>query len=372
MKKIIIVLGVVVFVIIFLFLLIQTNREAQEVRIGVILPLTGELASHGEDAKKGIELAIKIKNSSQGIKGRMVKAVYEDDQMIPAVGVSAFQKLITLDNIEVVLGGLSSSVALAMAPIANSKKIVLFSPTASNPELTQKNGFVFRNWPADNYDAKNLANFAYNELKKIKYGILFLNNDNGRALSSLFEKYIEELGGKVLINQAYEAGTDDFRTVLGNFKRLNLDAVYLPGYYEDVAKILVQAKEVGLNVQFLSSSAIENPRLIELAKNAAENLVYSKTEIDKQNEYYKQFAEDFKNIYNSEPGIAAAQCYDAINLIILSIERGGYEGTKIQQELYNIKNYHGVTGETSFDERGDVIKEFTIFTIRNSQFVPYK
>jgi branched-chain amino acid transport system substrate-binding protein len=373
MKKLWIGIGVVVVVALaIVFFLTQTKREPEEIKIGVILPLTGELASHGEDAKRGGDLAIKLRNQRGGIQGRKIVAIYEDDGNNPTTALSAFNKLLTIDKVQVVLGGMTSTVALALSPIADKKKIVLFSPTASHPKLTKKGGYIFRNWPSDNYDAKVIAEFSYNVLRKRSFAILYLNNDNGRALSGLFARRIKALGGNILANQGYEPGTNDFRTVLSKIKNLSPDALYTPGYYEDVAKILVQAKEMGINTQFLASSAIENPKLIELAGNAAEGLIYSKTLINPEDENYKEFLQHFKNLYQTDPGIAASQCFDAVNIIIMAIERGGYKSSEIQKELYNIQNYPGVTGKTSFDESGNVIKEFSIFTVKNGKFTSYE
>jgi len=349
----------------------QTKKEQGEIKIGVILPLTGEIALHGEDAKKGIELAVSSRNISGGIIGRKIEIIFEDDGMTPVSGVAAFKKLVDLDKVKVVLGGMTSSVALAIAPIANEKRVILFSPTASHPKLTTENGYVFRNWPSDIYEASEISKFAFDVLKLKKYAVIFVNNDNGFALSEIFGKRIKELGGSVILSQSYESRASDFKTILSKAKNLNPDSIFLPGNYEDIAKILVQSKELGLNTQFIATSAIENPKLLEIARNAAEGLIYTKTYIDFQDPDYVIFVEEFKNKFGEEPGIAAAQCYDAINIIANAIEKAGYDREKIKNELYKIKEFPGVTGKTSFEKNGDVIKDIAIYTIRNGEFIKY-
>jgi branched-chain amino acid transport system substrate-binding protein len=373
MKKSWIGIGALVLVTLaIVFFVTQTKKEPKVVRIGVILPLTGELASHAEDAKKGIELAVQIKNKFGGINGAKLVPIYEDDRANPTAGVSAFQKLVASDKVQVVLGGFTSSVALAIAPIAERNKVVLFSPTASHPNLTKVGGYVFRNWPSDDYDAKVVAEFSYRTLHKTTFAIVHPNNDNGRALSELFEVYIKKLGGRVVLNEGYDLGTTDFRVILGKVKSYNPDALYLPGYYEDVARLLVQAVEMGLKTQVLCSSAVESPKFIELARNAAEGVIYSKTSVNFEDENYKNFVRDFESAYSVAPGIAASQSFDAINILSIAIERGGYSGENIREELLKVKDFPGVTGATSFDAKGDVIKTFTIFTIADGKFTQYK
>jgi len=372
MKKTLILFSLIIVVALVLVLVVtQTKREPGEIKIGAILPLTGEIALQGEDAKRGLELALSSRNMFGGIMGRKIKIIFEDDGMTPASGVAAFKKLVDLDKVKVVLGGMTSSVALAIAPIANEQKVILFSPTASHPKLTTQNGYVFRNWPSDIYEASEISKFAFDVLKLKKYAVIFVNNDNGFALSEIFDKRIKELGGNVILSQSYESGASDFRTILSKAKKLNPDSIYLPGNYEDIAKILVQSKELGLNTQFLATSAIENPRLLEIARNAAEGLIYTKTYVDFHSHDYVKFVDNFKKMFREEPGIAAAQSYDAINIIVDAIEKAGYDGEKIKNELYKIKDFPGVTGKTSFEKNGDVIKDMAIYTIRNMEFTKY-
>jgi len=373
-RNIWIAIGIIVIVALVIVLTVtQTKKEQGEIKIGAILPLTGEMSSHGQDAKEGIELAVEIKNKAGGIKGKKIVVIYEDDRMQPQVGVSVFEKLTTTDQVQVVLGGIGSSVALAIAPIAERKKVVFISPTASNPKLTYAGDYIFRNWPSDNFEGGTMVKAVYNKLKLEMIAILYVNNDFGQGLKNIFREKFEEAGGTILIEEKYDHGDNDFRTQLLKIKRRKPEAVYLPGYYQEIAKILRQAKEMQINALFLSTSPIENPKLLELAGNAAEGVIYTRPSFDPEhpNEEYKKFSSAFKQKYGKEPGIAAAQCYDVANIIFLSIEQGGLRGEKIQKAMAAVKNFPGVTGTTSFDEYGDVVKEITLFTIRNDKFVPF-
>lgn len=354
------------------------KKEEKEIKIGAILPLTGDFSSHGEDAKKGIDLALDEVNNKGGIGGKKVIVVYEDDKMQASSGVSAFEKLTTIDKVSVVLGGVGSSVALAIAPIAEKKKVVLLSPTASNPKLTYAGNYIFRIWPSDIYEGGVMSEFIYKTLGIKKVACLYINNDFGQGLREVLGKRLKELGGEIIISEPYEQGATDFRAQLSKIKNVSPEGIYLPGYYQEVAKIAVQIKEMGIKAKLFSTSPIENPDLIKLAGQATENIIYTRPAFDPQkpSEKYKAFASNFKRKYGMEPGIAAAYSYDAMEVILHSLaetsRKGNVSGETIQKAMATIKDYDGVTGKFSFDENGDVMKDMSLFIIKRGQFQPFK
>ena len=139
---------------------IRDRVEEKVVKIGAILPLTGDAAKYGESAKEGIELAIKEINAEGGVKGHKIEIIYEDSQGLPTTGVSAFQKLITSNRVPAVIGGLFSSVTLAIAPIANREHVVVLSPTSSAPAITKAGDYIFRNCASDIFEGKIMAEAA--------------------------------------------------------------------------------------------------------------------------------------------------------------------------------------------------------------------
>ena len=116
--------------------------SAQPIRIGVELPLTGYAATYGEDGKRGAELAVDEINGAGGINGRKVEAIYEDDGAVGKTAVSATQKLITVDKVPVIVGGMMASAALSAAPIARENKVVFVATVSSHPDLTSEDLYV--------------------------------------------------------------------------------------------------------------------------------------------------------------------------------------------------------------------------------------
>lgn len=134
--------------------------KIERVKIGAILELTGEGASYGQDAKRGIDIAVTEINESGGVNGKKIEIIYEDTQAKPALAASATQKLVTQDRVPVIVGALYSSGTLSAAPIAEKSRVVLFSPGSSSPEITKAGNYIFRNWISDIYEGSDLARFA--------------------------------------------------------------------------------------------------------------------------------------------------------------------------------------------------------------------
>jgi branched-chain amino acid transport system substrate-binding protein len=352
---------------------ISCKKEPKEIKIGAILPLTGDAAKYGEASKNAIALFIDELNASGGIKGKKIKVIYEDDQADPKLGVSAFQKLVTTDKVPVIIGPLPSSVTLAIAPLAEKSKVVILSPASSSPAITNAGDYIFRTVASDLLEGTALANFVYNELKLKKVAIIYINNDFGIGLSNSFSNRFEELGGKIVTVESFEQSATDFRSQLSKIKTLNPQAIYMVGYKE-MGNILKQAAELGIKTQFLSFAMFEDPEILKIAGKAAEGLIYSYRSFDPKSseEVVKKFANNYKSKYGVEPDIFAGLSFDAARILALAIEKGGSNADGIKSALYMVKNFPGVTGEITFDKNGDVTGAISIKTVRQGKFIWYK
>jgi branched-chain amino acid transport system substrate-binding protein len=367
MKKLGIIIGVII-VAAALAGCLQPEKKPTEINIGAILPLTGDGAKYGEEAKNGIELALEELNNSN------IKVVYEDDQGTSNGAINAFNKLDS-ENIPIIIGPMYSSTTLAIVPLGAKRQVVIFSPSASSPELTNHTGdYFFRNFPSDVYEGSEMAKFAYNKLTLRKVGILSVNLDYGTGLTKVFKKEFESLGGNVLTIEYYDQGATDFRTQLSKIKSLNPDGLYLPGYYAEIGLVLRQAKELGIKTQFLSCVGFDNPKSLEIAGNAAEGVVFARPYYDpeSQDPQIKSFVERFTKKYGIAPGVYAAHAYDAMKIVAEAINKGGYTADGIRTALHSIKDFPGVTGTTTFDMNGDVVKPIQIMSVQNGKFVAHE
>lgn len=363
------------FIAIFSFVLFFSGcgkSEKDVMKIGAILPLTGSGSLWGQNGKKGVELAVDEINKNGGINGKEVKILFEDSQTDPRIAVSAFQKLTDIEGVKVSIVDMISSNVLAIAPIANEKKVVIISPGASNPAITNAGDYVFRNWPSDALQGNEAARISFNKLVWKSVGIFYINNEYGNGLDAVFKKEFENLGGKIVIEETFQQGSSDFKTSLLKFKGKKLDGIYLVGYPKEVPIILKQSKELGMKVKYLGTETFEDPALLSQAGIAAEGVVYLIPKVpDDQSSVRKQFLEAYNIKFNENPGVPADVAYDALIIIKWAIEKVGYNSEKIKGQLYKLKDWEGSSGITTFDSNGDAIKPFDLKTIKNGKFTIY-
>jgi branched-chain amino acid transport system substrate-binding protein len=310
----------VMFILVLVLQLISLNcgKKEKVYKIGVILPLSGDAAAYGKEALNGVNLAAEEINEKGGISGMKIKLIVEDDSGTPKDGVSALNKILaTNTDIQIIIGGAFSQIASAQIPICEKKGIVLFSPYASTPDLAIPGDCFFRNWPSDIAEGKEMAKYAFNELNLRRVAILSSNSDYGVGLKRVFASEFESLGGDIPITDEFKEGDQVFRTQLAKINNENVDAIYMVGWYKEFAKILQQAKELGLNVQFLSCVTFNKPEILELAGNAAEGVIFSQPSYstDSDDPMVTKFVENYRNRFDNLPGLYAAQIYDAIYII---------------------------------------------------------
>ncbi len=369
MKKIFSLVVILLIICGLIWVSCQKKVEEKVVKIGAVLVLTGPNAKAGQSAKQGIEMAVEEINASGGVKSRKIKVIYEDDGGEPQKSVSAVQKLINVDKVLAILGPMWSSCVLAVAPIVESKGVVILSPTASSPKITYAGDYIFRNTYSDAIEGAKTAEFASKELKYGKAGILFINNDYGVGLKDAFKRKFEELGGKIVIDEGYDPKTTDFRTILVKVKERSPEVIYIAGYSE-MGQLLRQMRETGIKIPVLSCIMFEISDIAKVAGKAAEGVIYAYPSYDpeKGNEITLKFAKKFKEKYGTLPDPEAAFSYDAVKILALAMEKGGFTSEDIKNALYKIKGYNGITGKTSFDENGDVIKPVGFKRVHNGKY----
>lgn len=349
------------------------KKEEKEIKIGAILALTGDAAKYGESVKNGFEFALQEKNSSGGIKGKKIKIIFEDSKADPKLAVSSFNKLIDIDKVQVVLGPMSSSEVLAVAPLAEKKKIILFTPTASAPSITNAGDYIFRNVTSDLFEGEELASFAFNDLRLKRAAIIYINNDFGIGLKDSFKRKFEQLGGSIADTETFEQGSTDMKSQISKIKSTNPEAVFIVGYKE-MGSLLKQAKELRLKTQLLSFSMFEDPEILKIAGDITNGVYYTyrSFETTSDEEVVKKFIDNYKAIYKTEPDIFSALGYDALRIIIYAMERSGTTADGVKQALYSVKDFPAVTGSLSFDKNGDVVQPMGIKVVKDGKFIWYK
>lgn len=346
MKKIIVVLLVAL-------IALSCSKKDETVKIGVILPLTGELASFGKTVLNGIDLAVDDYNANN--KSLQVNLVIEDSKATPTVAVNAFNKLIDVDKVKIVIGDLTSGATLAMAPIAQKNKILLMSPTASNPALSQSGEYFFRVWPSDNYSGFVAASYSFKELGKRKAAIIYINNDYGFGLKEVFDSTFVALGGTVLLSEAYTQDRIDFKNILTKIKKSGADLIYVPGHPYGIANVAKQSIEIGLKTTLMSDVAAEDKEFIPLAGNAAKGLYFVTPafDVNSKDSSVTGFVSEYKRRYSELPDIHALKGYEAISVLLNGIHQNLVIPEKLKMFLRS-ETFHSASGELIFDKNGDI------------------
>lgn len=174
----------------------------------------------------------------------------------------------------------------------------------------------------------------------------------------------------MVASEAYAQGATDFRAQLTKIKALSPDALYLPGYYKELAGILKQARQLGLKTKFLSVNSFYDPKLLQIAGDSAEGAIFTYPMYDPKSKdaVTRKFVDAFKKKYGKEPDIFAVQGYDALNLVALAVAKGDFTSDNIRQALSEVKNYPSMGGTITFDKNGDVIKPLRLLTVRQGKF----
>jgi len=344
------------------------KRDPDVIKIGAILPLSGDYSALGESCKRGIDIAVENNNSSNNYRHTIVK--YEDSKGFANEAINATRKLIDNDRVCAIIGEISSNATLAIAPITTQNGVILISPTASSPKISDLGSYVFRVCASDIAEGNTMAIVAYKYLSISRTAILFINNEYGIGLKDAFEEEFVNLGGKITSSQAFGEKEYDFKTLLLRIHDSNPQAIYMPGYAGEMAIILKQARELGLHVKFLSSIDFENPKIKELAGDAAEGVLFTayKYDINSNNPQIKIFVDEFMAKYKIEPDIYAALSYDAANVLIYAINAAGTKSERIRDILGQLNNFPGVTNNITFDSKGDVKHAIAIKMYKEGKF----
>lgn len=369
-KKTWIVVTIVAMAVVGILLMRPWTSSSKAINFGATFPLTGEVASYGQKAKRGIEMAVEDQNAKGGILGKQVVVDFQDDRNDKKEAVSIMTRFATIDRVPVVFGSAGSGVSLAIAPLANRYKVILISPISSSSQLSREGGdFFFRTVPADDLQAEVLSRWVIGSGTK-RVAIVYTNNSWGKPLAEGFQQKFEALGGQVLASEGVQENAADFRTIIAKLKGMsNLDAIVAPTYPKEGGVFVRQAKELGLNLPLFGGDNWGSPEFRNIARSAAEGVFYTAPS-ESKGPAFSEFALRYKTKYGEEPDVFGAYAYDAAVAIFTAIQSAGFTAPeKIRKALLKV-SFAGVSGEIAFRPNGDLQSEaFAKKTIKNSQAV---
>lgn len=349
----------------------EQAADDDTIKVGANFEITGNVANYGTTAKDGFKLAIKEINEAGGIDGKQITIVEADNKSDPAESANAATKLISNDKVVAIVGPATSGAVQAESQIATENKIPIIAPCATSPDITMENGqvkpFVFRGCFIDPLQSNTMANFAFNELKA-KTAVIYLDSstDYSKSLAAVFKNKFESLGGKVVMEEAFVAKDQDFKATLTNIKTANADVIYVPAYYEEVGKIVKQARELGITQPILGVDGWDDTKVVDIAGADALNNTYYVTHYIDTDPEVKTFVDSFTKEYGHAPGVFAALGYDAGKMLIDAIKRAGSTDPEaIQKALAETKDLQVGTGKLTVDENHNLIKNAFIIEMKD-------
>jgi len=359
-----------IFALVALGALLSCKKGSDTILIGEFGSMTGSEATFGQSTHNGIMLAVKEVNAAGGVKGKQVAVKSYDDQGRGQEAGTAVTRLITEDQVKAVLGEVASSLSIAGGRVAQQYKVPMISPSSTNPQVTQIGDMVFRVCFLDDFQGYVQAKFARDQLKAQNVALLY---DQAQAyskgLKDYFKKHFESMGGKVVAEQAYTGGDQDFSAQLTTIRATNPDFVLLPGYYTDAANIVLQARKLGLTIPFLGGDGWDSAQLAAIGGKAIEGTYYSNHySPDEQRPEVQNFVKKYQAEYNATPDGLAALGYDAAKLLLDAMGRAeALDGPTLAKAIAATKDFHGVTGIFSIDEHRDAKKTAVVVEMKEGK-----
>ncbi len=334
--------------------------------VGEVGSMTGSEATFGTSSDKGIQLAVSEANAAGGIKGRQIKIAVLDDEGKPEQAATATTKLIASDHATAILGEVASGRSKFMAPKAQQAKVPMITPSSTNPEITEIGDFIFRACFIDPFQGYVMAKFARENLKLSKIAVLRdVRNTYSVGLAEVFKQNFTKMGGAIVDDESYSAGDVDFRAQLTNINKLAPEALFVPGYYTDVALIARQARETGMTIPLLGGDGWDSEKLWEIGGEALIGSYFSNHySVDDPSPRIQEFVAKFKKAYNQLPDSLAAQAYDAAGMLFDAMKRApDLSGQAIRDALAATKDYKGVTGNITLDQKRNPVKPAVVLKI---------
>ena len=343
-----------------------SSSNSNEIKVGANFELTGNVANYGAASMRGFKLAIKEINDAGGVNGKKIVIAEADNKSEASEAVNAATKLISDDGAKVIVGPAVTANVIAESQVAAENKIPVLAPDATSPDVTVENGkvkpFIFRSCFIDPQQGTVMAKFASENLKA-KTAVIYYDNssDYSKSLAKVFQEKFEAAGGKVLMQEAFVAKDQDFKATLTKLKDANADIMFVPAYYEEVGKIVKQARELGMNMPILGTDGWDDKKVTDIAGADALNNTYFSTHYSDKDESVKPFVDAYQKEYGEMPNVFAALGYDAGKLLADAIKRAGSDDPeKIRDALEQTKDLQVGTGTITMDKFHNPIKQAVI------------
>ncbi|KPF41438.1 ABC transporter substrate-binding protein [Rhizobium sp. AAP43] len=348
-------------------------QAADTIKLGLVAPMSGPNARYGAFSMHGAELAVKDINAAGGVNGMQIELFNADSQGTPVEGVSAARRLIDQDGVDFLIGDVSSSVTLAIQPVAEDAEVLLLNAASSNPKITYQAGvggfkWTYRNYPTDENRALVITKYAAEKRGFTKFAVLSVDSDYGRSAITFTKKYLPDYKGEILSEDYYKEGEVDFRSVLAKIRDGGAQAIIMYGLADTTPIIARQMIELGMagKVTLIGNGEFNTEKTIKSGPAALEGAVEAAAWLPQfDSPASKAFVEKFTTTYSEAPNNHAYVHWDTVNLLAAAIKQAGSaDKVKVRDALSAIK-YQSPVGEVTFDDHNQARLPMILLQIEN-------
>ena len=353
----------------------KKEEPVTTIKVGVAGPHSGDLASYGIPTVRAAELVVEEINAKGGVLGKTVELLIEDDVCKPEVATNTATKLVS-DGAVVVVGHVCSGATKAALGIYKDAGIIVMSPSATNPGLTQSGDYpnFYRTIASDDVQAKLGAEFTVGTLGARKVAVLHDKGDYGKGYAEFAKNYLEAMEGvEVTLFEGVTPGAVDYSAIVQKVGRSGAEAVVYGGYHPEASKIVTQMKKKQMDIFFVSDDGVKDVTFIKVAGEFAEG-VYASGPMDVSDlPLYQKAVEAHKAKHGEDPGAFFKEGYAATIALLNAIEKAGSTEYAAIEKALRTEYVDTSVGPISFDEKGDAIGVgFSMYKVVNGVYVEQK
>ena len=353
-----------------------TATPASEViKIGLITPLTGNVAVYGNAVKEAADLYTKIFNDAGGVNGKMIQLIAYDDKGNPTEAVNAYNKLVSSDNVVAFIGPVTSSPTFGIAELSAKDGIPGITGTATHPDVTSYGDNYFRACFEDPFQGGTMAKFAFDELKATTAAIIYNNTDAySTGLMEAFTRVAGQVGLEIVITESYGADDVDFSAQLNNIASKSPEVLFIPDYYNATYLIASQARKIGIEAVFLGIDGTDGILEIEGADVSVFDGMYfaNHYSADDTSPILQNFLKEYRAEYGTTPNALAALGFDSAMILYDAIKKVDASGITIAANketrdaiiaAMKATDLQCVTGRITFDANNNPVKDCAIIKV---------
>lgn len=375
MKRIYTILSIIVSISFFIAIAACEKAPDDTIKIGVAGAHSGDLASYGLPTVKAVEMVVNDLNTSGGINGKRIELLIEDDVCKPEVATNTATKLVS-QGAHIIIGHICSGATKAALPIYRDSNILVVSPSATNPALTQSGEYpnFYRTIASDDAQAKTEVDFAINVIGAKKIAVIHDKGDYGKGLAEFAKTFIEQSDkAEIVLYEGVTPGAVDYSAVVQKIERSEADAVIFGGYHPEASKIITQMRKKRMDTTFISDDGVKDDTFIKVAGNYAEGVYATGPSDVTSNPITQSSRADHKKIYGSDPGAFFDNAYTAALAVTNAIAKAGSTDSEAIANILRTQDVATPFGSIHFDQRGDAVGiGFAVYQVQDGKYVPVK